>query len=226
LISLNENIFMDKETIILKTITFAKNFFEGEGSGHDWWHTERVWKTAKYLAQKENTDFFVVEMAALLHDVADWKLNNGDEKAGLQKVKIWLEENEIENGQQDHILEIIDRMSFSKEKEGKKINTIEGFVVQDADRLDAIGAIGIARTFAFGGNRNRKIHDPNCKPEMITSFEQYKNRESTSINHFHEKILLLKDLLNTQTAKEIGEKRHKFVEEYLEQFSQEWECKF
>lgn len=217
---------MNKQEIIDKTVEFARNFFEGESSGHDWWHTERVWKMAKYLGKIENTDLFVVELAALLHDVADWKLNNGDEKAGLEKVRTWLEKNDVKKDELEHVLKIIDCMSFSKETEGKKIDTIEGFVVQDADRLDTIGAIGVARTFAFGGSRNRKIYDPERKPETIATFEQYKNSESTSINHFYEKILLLKDRLNTKAAKEIGKKRHKFVEYYLEQFFEEWECKF
>ncbi len=217
---------MNKQEIIDKTIEFAKNFFEGESSGHDWWHTERVWKMAKYLAKKEGADIFVVEMAALLHDVADWKLNSGDEVAGLKRVQNWLEKNEVEEKDRRHILSIIDCMSFSKETEGKRIDTSEGFVVQDADRIDALGAIGIARTFAFGGNRNYKIYDPNLNPKMIENFEQYKNGESTSVNHFYEKLLLLKDRLNTKAAKEIGEQRHKFLEDYLEQFFQEWECEY
>jgi uncharacterized protein len=217
---------MEKQEIINKTAEFARNFFEGENSGHDWFHTERVWKMAKYLAEKENAGLFVTEMAALLHDVADWKLNDGDEKAGLKKVQNWLEGNTVEEKAIEHILSIIDRMSFSKETEGKKIDTVEGFVVQDADRLDAIGAIGVARTFAFGGTRNRKIYDPNIKPKTIATFEQYKNGESTSINHFYEKILLLKDRLNTKAAKEIGEERHKFVEDFLKQFLKEWEGRY
>lgn len=217
---------MNKQEIINKTIVFAKDFFEGEGTGHDWEHSERVWKTARYLAQKETADFFIVEMAALLHDVADWKLNNGDEKAGLERVSDWLEKNKVADLDAQKILFIVDNVSFSKEKDGKKINTIEGFVVQDADRLDALGAIGIARTFAFGGNRNRKLYDPNQKPKNIETFEQYKNGESTSINHFYEKILLLKDMMNTETGKQLARKRHEFVENYLNQFFQEWECAY
>lgn len=217
---------MNKQEIINKTAEFAKKFFEGEASGHDWWHTERVWKTARYLAQKENADMFAVEMSALLHDVADWKLNNGDEKAGLLKVRKWLEQNDVEKKDCEHILNIIDRMSFSKETEGKKIDTPEGFVVQDADRLDAIGAIGISRTFAFGGNRGREIHNPDEKPKTIKSVEQYKSSQTTSINHFYEKLLLLKDLMNTDTAKKIAEDRHVFMEKYLEEFHKEWECKY
>jgi uncharacterized protein len=217
---------MEKQKIISKTAEFAKNFFEGESSGHDWFHTERVWKTAKFLAEKEKADFFVVEMAALLHDVADWKMNNGDEKAGLARVEKWLGENDVDESYGRDIIFIVDNISFSKEKGGKKINTTEGFVVQDADRLDAIGAIGIARTFAFGGSRGRQIYNPAILPISIETFEQYKNRESTSVNHFYEKILLLKDMINTETGKKIAEERHKFVEKYLHQFMEEWECKF
>jgi len=217
---------MNKQEIIDKTVEFAKNFFEGESSGHDWFHTERVWKTAKYLAEKENADLFVVELAALLHDVADWKLNDGDEKAGLQKVETWLEENNVERGDLEHILNIIDCMSFSKETESKKIDTVEGFVVQDADRLDAIGAIGIARTFAFGGNKKHTMHDPDIKPMIAKTSDQYKNHEKTSVNHFYEKLFLLKDLMKTETAKKIAKERHAFMEQYLEEFYKEWKCEY
>jgi len=216
---------MDKQEIIDRTVEFSKNFFEGESSGHDWWHTERVWKTAKCLAEKENADLFVVQMAALLHDVADWKLNGGDEKAGLKKVQDWLKENDVEKGDAEHISNIIDRMSFSKEIGGKTIDTIEGFVVQDADRLDAIGAIGIARAFTYGGSHSRLLYDPNIKPKFFKDVEEYKKYKTTTLNHFYEKILLLKDRLNTESAKQIGEKRHKFVEDFLGQFIEEWEGK-
>lgn len=166
---------MNKLEIIKKTTEYVKEILDGEGSGHDWFHVERVWKMAKFIGKKEKADLFIVELAALLHDVADWKLNDGDEKAGLKKVANWLEKCEVEELEKTHILYIIDSMSFSKELDGKKLKTIEGFVVQDADRLDALGAIGIARTFAFGGNRKRKIYDPNEKPKKIASFNEYKN---------------------------------------------------
>lgn len=217
---------MDKQEIINRTIEYVRNILTGEGSGHDWFHVERVWKTAKYLAQKENADLFVVELASLLHDIADWKLNDGDEKAGLEKVRVWLFQNGVEQKELERILNIIDQMSFSKELEGKKINTTEGFVVQDADRLDSLGAIGIARTFAYGGNRNRPLYDPDIEPKLFDNFEEYKKYKTTSLNHFYEKILLLKDCLNTETAKELGEKRHKFVAQYLEQFLNEWKCEY
>lgn len=215
---------MDKQEIIKKTAEHAKKFFEGEGSGHDLFHTQRVWKTAKYLAEKENADLFVVEMAALLHDVADWKLNDGDEKAGLQKVQTWIEQNGVERNELEHILKIIDNMSFSRETEGKKIDTIEGFVVQDADRLDAIGAVGIARTMTYGGKHGRILHDPEIKPKTFDNIEEYKKYKTTTINHFYEKLLLLKDKMNTEAAKKIAGKRHKFMEDFLKEFYEEWEC--
>lgn len=217
---------MDKQEIINKTVEHVRGILTGEGSGHDWFHVERVWKTAKFLAEKENADFFVVEMAALLHDIADWKLNGGDEKAGLRKVEDWLVERRVAKEEKAHILFIIDNMSFSKEMEGKKINTVEGFVVQDADRLDALGAIGIARTFAYGGKHSRPLYDPAVAPKSFDDFEEYKKYKTTSLNHFYEKVLFLKDRLNTQAARELGEKRHAFVEGYLKQFLEEWECEF
>lgn len=213
---------MNKEQIISATIAYAKEALSGEGSGHDWFHVERVWKMAKRLAEKEHADLFIVEMAALLHDIADWKLNDGDEKAGLKKVVDWLEKCCVAKEDAEKILFIIDNMSFSKEIDGKKLNTVEGFVVQDADRLDAIGAIGIARTFAFGGSRGRLLHNPEEDAREIKTFSEYKNSQSTSINHFHEKLFLLKDQMNTQRAKEIAEKRHGFMQQFLEEFLQEW----
>ena len=217
---------MNKQEIINKTAEYVRSVLEGEGSGHDWFHVERVWKTAKYLGAKEKADLFVVELAALLHDIADWKLNDGDEKAGLKKVEKWLVENAVNQKEKEHILFIIDNMSFSKELEGKRINTVEGFVVQDADRLDALGAIGIARTFAYGGKHDRTLYDPSIEPKFFDDFKEYKKYKTTSLNHFYEKIILLKDRLNTKSAKELGEKRHQFVENYLKQFLAEWECDY
>lgn len=217
---------MDKQAFINRTAEYVRNVLEGEGSGHDWFHVQRVWKTAKYLGGQEKADLFVVELAALLHDIADWKLNDGDEKAGLKKVEDWLTQNELEKTVLEQVLFIVDNMSFSKELEGKRIDTIEGFVVQDADRLDALGAVGIARTFAYGGNHSRPLYDPAIKPKFFDDFEEYKKYKTTSLNHFYEKVLLIKDRLNTESAKELGEKRHQFVENYLEQFLAEWECEY
>ena len=217
---------MEKADIIKRTADFVKENFSKERTGHDWKHAERVWKTAKYLAQREGADFFICEMASLLHDVADWKLNGGDEKAGLKKVENWLVSNHVEKNNIEKILYVIDNMSYSREATGTKLESLEGFVVQDADRLDTLGAIGIARTFIYGAKHDRALYDPEVKPRTFDDFEEYKKYVTTSINHFYEKILLLKDLMKTKEGRRIAEQRHVFVEKFLEQFLKEWECEF
>jgi uncharacterized protein len=217
---------MEKAEIIKRTADFVQEMLEKEGTGHDWKHAERVWKTAKHLAQQEGADFFICEIAALLHDVADWKLNNGDEKAGLKKVEDWLVLNAVEKAEIEKILYVIDNMSYSKETTGTKLESLEGFVVQDADRLDTLGAIGIARTFIYGAKHNRALYDPQIKPRTFDDFEEYKKYITTSINHFYEKILLLKDLMKTKEGKRIAQQRHEFVEKFLQQFLKEWNCEF
>jgi uncharacterized protein len=182
--------------------------------------------TAKYIANKEGADVFVVTLAALLHDIADWKFYNGDDKAGSQVTRELLRKYDIAKTVLDHVCHIVDNVSFKGAKEENGINTIEGQVVQDADRLDALGAIGIARVFAYGGSAGREIYNPNIKPTINMDFEAYKKNNSSSINHFYEKILLIKDRLNTKTAKEIAEKRHQFLLRYLDQFYEEWEAKY
>ncbi|MFH1065157.1 MAG: HD domain-containing protein [Nanoarchaeota archaeon] len=216
---------MEKQEVIKQTAEYARKTLEGEGSGHDWWHAYRVWKNAVHIARKENADLFVVELAALLHDIADWKFHDGDESAGPTKAKEWLESLNVEKNVISHVCEIIKELSFKGAKVKSEIKTKEGMIVQDADRLDAIGAIGIARAFAYGGHKGREIYNPDIKPVMHESFEQYKNTIGTSINHFHEKLLLLKDLMNTETGKQIAEERHKYMEQYLARFLKEWEGK-
>ena len=205
-----------------ETEKYIQNHFENEGSGHDWWHIHRVRNVALKFAETEGGDKFIIEMAALLHDLDDWKLNGDSE---ISKTKIWLERLEIEQSQSDKIIQIVEQVSFKGAGVENKAISIEAKVVQDADRLDAIGAIGIARTFAYGGSKGRLIYHPDIKPVIHNSFGSYKNNTAPTINHFYEKLLLLKELLNTDSAKKIAEKRHRFMEVFLEQFYNEWENK-
>jgi uncharacterized protein len=214
---------MDKDQIIIQTTEYIKVKLMGEGSGHDWWHVYRVWKNAIHIGKQESVDIFVVELAALLHDVADWKFHDGNDEIGPQVAKEWLESLSVDEKVISHVCQIIKDISFKGAGVATAMKTTEGMVVQDADRLDALGAIGIARTFAYGGSKNREMYNPDINPEMHASFEQYKNSQGTSINHFYEKLLLLKELMNTATAKQIAEKRHAVMEDYLDQFYREWE---
>jgi len=214
---------MDKDLIIQKTAQYAKETLFGDASGHDWWHVYRVWKSAINIAKGEKADLFIVEITALLHDIADYKLHDGDDSIGPRKAREWLESQSVDADAIDHIASIIANMSFKGAGVESKLETLEGRIVQDADRLDAIGAIGIARTFAYGGSKGREMYDPEVKPEMHTSFDKYKNNSSPTINHFYEKLLLLKDLMNTETAKQIAKDRHEFMEGYLDEFYKEWE---
>jgi len=217
---------MKKEEIIKKTEKFVKSKLYGEESGHDWWHTYRVWQTAKKIGKKEGADLFVVELAALLHDVADWKFQDGaDDSIGAMLAKEWLEKFNVNPKTISHICKIIIEISFKGARVKDKVSSIEGKVVQDADRLDAIGAMGIARCFAYGGSKERQIYDPTIKPKMHKSFEEYKKSESSSINHFYEKLLFLKDRMNTNAGKRIAKERHKFMKQFLDRFFQEWEGK-
>jgi len=213
---------IQQNNILTSTENYIQNQFENEGSGHDWWHIHRVRNMALKIAETEGGNLFIIEMASLMHDLDDWKLN-GD--SGISKSKVWLEKLELEQNQSDKILQIIDQVSFKGAGVETKATSLEAKIVQDADRLDAIGAIGVARTFAYGGSKSRLIYHPEIKPEMHDSFSTYKNNTAPTINHFYEKLLLLKDLLNTDSAKKIAEKRHQFMEVFLEQFYAEWESK-
>ncbi|MGI2732843.1 HD domain-containing protein [Bacillus cytotoxicus] len=211
---------MIKQEQIQKTVTFVKNILEKDASGHDWYHIERVHKLATSLAKQEGGDLFVIEMAALLHDVADEKLNESEE-AGMKKVSDWLEKLGVEQEIRKHILHIIANMSY-KGGHGGKVESLEGKIVQDADRLDALGAIGIARTFAYGGAKGRLMYDPNIPPCESMTKEEYRKNNDPSFNHFYEKLLKLKDLMNTDAAKREAESRHLYMEEFIEQFMKEW----
>ncbi len=212
---------MSKEQIIQQTIGFVKNKLDGDSSGHDWWHISRVWNLSKQIQKEEGGDLFIIEMAALLHDVADWKFYKNEDE-GLRVIVDWLKEMKIEKVYSEYIIDIIQNVSFKGAGVDDCMNSLEGKIVQDADRLDAIGAIGVGRAFAFGGKFQREMHNPNQEKRMHKNFEEYKSAKGTTINHFYEKLLLLKDRLNTQTAKEIAEKRHAFMETFLKQFYNEW----
>ncbi|MEK7526219.1 MAG: HD domain-containing protein [Patescibacteria group bacterium] len=215
----------NKQEIIEKTRKYVEETLSGEGSGHDWWHVYRVWKTAQTIGEMEKADMFVVELAALLHDIADWKFNDGDEDAGARAARVWLESLEVESQIVDRVCEIIRTSSFKGAGVKSEMKTLEGKVLQDADRLDAIGAIGIGRTFAYGGHKGREMYNPNIKPEFHTTAEQYKNNVTPTINHFYEKLLLLKDLMNTKAAKQLAQERHKYMEGFLDRFYKEWDGK-
>ena len=214
---------MNSQDLIEKTSLYVQKELADDGSGHDWWHVYRVWSIAKKIAQKESADQTTVELAALLHDIADWKFNNGDESAGPKQAADWLNNNGAPLKLVNEVREIISTLSYKGANVATPMRTIEGKVVQDADRLDAIGAVGIARTFAYGGNKNRLMYHPDEAPVMHESFENYKKNKSHTINHFYEKLLLLKDRMNTQSAKNIAEQRHIFMESYLDRFYKEWD---
>lgn len=212
---------MDKKLLIENTKCFVKEKLYGEGSGHDWFHIERVYNLAKFIGEKENADLFIVEMTALLHDIDDWKFSEGTD-INTTVTENFLSSINVSKDDINKIISIIKTMSFKGGVVDSTQSSIEGKVVQDADRLDAIGAIGIARTFAYGGSKGRQIYDPSISPIQFTSLEQVKNEENHTINHFYEKLLKLKDLMNTDTGKELAEKRHKFMESFLDEFYSEW----
>ena len=209
------------EKIIQEAIQFVKNLFENEYSGHDYFHTMRVYKTATKIAQKENADLVTVQLAALLHDVDDIKLS--PETSGKKERAVgFLKEHAVPEEEIESICTIIGEVSFKGTDSVVPI-TIEGKCVQDADRLDAIGAIGIARAFAYGGSRHRLMYDPEVKPALNMNEEEYRKSESTTINHFYEKLFLLKNMMNTVTAKRIAEQREAFMRAYISQFMAEWD---
>ncbi len=227
---------MNKKEIIEKTELFVKQTLSKDSTGHDWWHIHRVRNLAKRIARHESADIFIVELATLLHDIGDYKFFQGDEEAGAAKVGEWLSSLEISPSLIDEIIEITSRVSFmhtlpDKEKVGgKKNSTIptlskELMSVTDADRLDAMGAIGIARAFTYGGFFNRPIYHPALKPSKSITREEYKTTEAPSINHFYEKLLKLKDMMYTKLGRKMAKRRHRFLNLYLKQFFKEWKGK-
>jgi len=213
---------MTQTDIIQKTADFIKQEFGDDSSGHDWWHIYRVWKNAISICERERADLFIVELAALLHDLDDWKFNESEDETP-RRAQAWMEACGVDSQINQTVCEIIMHVSYKGAQVENKMNTLEGFIVQDADRLDAIGAIGIGRAFAYGGYKSRPMYDPETENQMHASFEQYKNSKSATINHFYEKLLLLKDKMNTATAKKIAEQRHEIMLRFLEQFMNEWE---
>jgi len=208
--------------VIQKTIEFVKETLADAEGGHDWWHIYRVWQLAKKIAGTEKASLFVVELGALLHDIADSKFNNGNEEIGSQLARQFLNLLGVEKEVIKHVENIISNISFKGGNEAQKFRSLELDIVQDADRLDALGAIGIARTFNYGGFKNREIYNPDRLPNLNQSKEEYKYSTAPSLNHFYEKLLLLKDRMNTQTGKQMAEHRHQFMELYLEEFYKEW----
>ena len=210
-------------TIIDNTILFVKQQLENAEGGHDWFHIERVYKNALLIAEGVDCDLIVVKLGALLHDIADSKFHGGDETVGPKTARAFLESQNVKEDIILHVIAIIENISFKGGNFEKKFNSKELEIVQDADRLDALGAIGIARTFNYGGFKNRPLYNPNIQPNMNMNKEEYKNSESPTLNHFYEKLLLLKDKMNTETGKKIAQKRHDFMVTFLSQFYAEWD---
>ena len=210
---------MDK-SIINDAEEFIRNIFKDDHSGHDYFHTLRVYKMATRLAEHENADVTIVQLAALLHDADDIKLSP-ETYANKDRAVAFLRENNVSEAMIKTICDIIDEVSF-RGTDSVAPKTIEGKCVQDADRLDAIGAIGIARAFAYGGSHNRIMHDPDIKPSMHMTAAEYQNHISTTVNHFYEKLFQLRDLMNTATAKEIAKQRENYMKSYLVEFLDEW----
>jgi len=220
---MNDILRSDSDSLIGKTAEYVRSLLVGEGSGHDWWHIYRVWKMSVRIAKEENANLLVVELGALLHDIADWKFNDGDEEVGPAKARAWLQNLMVDEEVIAQVCQIVRDISYKGAGVATPMPTIEGQVVQDADRLDAIGAIGIARTFAYGGSKAREMYNPDQSPVLHQSFEQYKMGNGSTINHFYEKLLLLKERMNTATAKRLAQHRHKVMEEFLDEFYLEWE---
>lgn len=218
---------MDKEKIITATIAFVKKELKNAEGGHDWFHIERVFKNSLLISKDEKVDVFVVSLAALLHDIADPKFYNGDETVGPKVATQFLNEQKVHATIIEHVVHIIKNISFknSFDTASENFTSIELEVVQDADRLDAIGAIGIARCFNYGGFKNRALYDPKIIPDLKMTKETYKKSTAPTINHFYEKLLLLKDQMNTASGKKIANNRHQFMELYLQQFYDEWNGK-
>tara|TARA_R110001583_G_scaffold179638_2_gene336529 strand:- start:29910 stop:30563 length:654 start_codon:yes stop_codon:yes gene_type:complete len=213
---------MNKQQIISTTKAFVQDTLQNAEGGHDWFHILRVWNNAKLISENENVDNFIVELGALLHDIADSKFHNGDETIGPKIAREFLEKQMVEELTIVHIEQIISNISYKGGNFNQKFNSPELAVLQDADRLDAIGAVGIARCFNYGGFKNRPLYNPEIVPKLNQTKEEYKNSKAPTINHFYEKLLLLKDRMNTETGKKIAEERHHYMEIFLQQFYNEW----
>ncbi|MCG9971335.1 HD domain-containing protein [Christiangramia crocea] len=213
---------MSKTSVIENTIQFVKDSLKNAEGGHDWFHIQRVLNNSRLIARGETCDMLVVELGVLLHDIADSKFHNGDESVGPERAERFLKSQEVSQEVIDHVIQIIRNISFKGGNTDQKFSSIELDIVQDADRLDAIGAIGIARTFNYGGYKGRALYDPEIEPKLNMTKEEYKASNAPTINHFYEKLLLLKDRMNTETGRRIAADRHAFMVEYLNQFYAEW----
>ena len=213
----------DQDSVIEKTIKFVKSTLAEAEGGHDWWHIYRVHNMAVRIAKEENVNEYVVQLGSLLHDIADSKFTGGDEEIGPRKAQKFLGETGVDADIIDHVINIIRNISFKTTFENQKFTSPELQVIQDADRLDAIGAIGIARAFGYGGHKNFAIYDPNRKPLTYSNKEAYKKSDSPTVNHFYEKLFLLKDMMNTKKGKQLAEERHSYMINYLDQFYKEWD---
>lgn len=216
---------MNSEKIIENTIHFVQKTLKDAEGGHDWFHIERVYNNSTLIAATENVDVFIVQLGALLHDIADSKFHNGDETVGPAVARAFLRTQNVNEKIVNHVVNIIENISFKGGNTKQNFNSTELEVVQDADRLDALGAIGIARAFNYGGFKGRSLYNPTIPPNLNMSKEEYKTSQAPTINHFYEKLLLLKDRMNTETGKAIAEKRHKYMIGFLEQFYAEWNGK-
>lgn len=214
---------MNNSELINKTIAFVKEKLNDAEGGHDWFHIERVYKNALLIAKDTDCNLTVVQLGALLHDIADSKFHNGDETIGPKTARLFLESENVEEVIIQHVVNIIENISFKGGNFEKKFSSLELNIVQDADRLDAIGAIGVARAFNYGGFKNRALYDPEIAPVTNMTKEEYKKNNAPTVNHFYEKLLLLKDKMNTETGKQIAAERHKYMELFLAQFYAEWE---
>ncbi|MBV8587835.1 MAG: HD domain-containing protein [Verrucomicrobia bacterium] len=215
---------MGPASILRNTRSFVQERLSGDCTGHDWFHVERVWKMARLLCEREGGDSLVIQLSALLHDIADWKFHGGDDTASGKAAAQWLASCGVTTNVIDRVCRVIEEVSFKGAGEQQQPSTIEGEIVQDADRLDAVGAIGIARAFAYGGFRHQPMHLPGKEPVLHTDFSAYKSADTTTINHFHEKLLLLADRMNTRTARELAQSRHQYMVQFLKVFEREWEA--
>ena len=218
-----QNFAPPEEQLIQATITFVKTTMADAEGGHDWSHVHRVYNNALHIAQGEKVNALIVALGALLHDIADSKFHDGNESVGPKIARKFLTEKQVHAEVTDHVVKIIENCSFKGGNTTKTFDSIELQVVQDADRLDALGAIGIARTFNYGGFKNRKLYDPEIKPNLDMSATEYKSSSAPTINHFYEKLLLLKDRMNTNTGRRLAQARHRYMVGFLDQFYKEWE---
>jgi uncharacterized protein len=218
-----EELVVDRDSVVAKTQAHVREHLTGESCGHDWWHVHRVWRTAVEIGREEGADLYVVQLAALLHDIADAKFHDGDEEIGPRTAADWLRSLNVDEPTIAHVSQIIRDMSFKGAGVPTPMPTREGRVVQDADRLDALGAIGMARAFAYGGSRGRVLYDPESAPLMHATPDAYRSHQGSTINHIFEKLLLLKDRMNTESGRRVADERHQFIEHFLRQFFAEWD---